>query len=86
MENNYQALLNSLEKDLRFNRFSKVDNYLKNVSVIDLEAIDILVVLTITSYGKDHLPSRSIFLEQAESALKIKLGAERAENLLKNRR
>jgi hypothetical protein len=75
-----------LEDHLRHGRFNLVDQYLITVPVSELESSSIIGVLSITFWGKDKLSNRNIFLEQAESILKNRLGVERAENLLKNRR
>jgi len=79
-------LLGWLEKNLREGNFSIIDKYLNDTSVNDLESVDILIILTITFWGKDNLPNRNIFLQRSEHVLKARLGVERGESLLKYRR
>ncbi len=81
-----EDVLEWLEGNLRHGRFDLVDQYLITVPASDLESSSIIGVLSITFWGKENLSNRKMFLEQAESILKIRLGEERAENLLKNRR
>ncbi len=85
-QKNLEDLVCWLEKTLRAGNFDLVDQYLLNVSVIDLESASILAVLNFTSFERKKFMNREMFLEQAESVLKNRLGAERSENLLKNRR
>ncbi len=85
-QKNLENLVAWLEQTLRNGKFTVIDQYLYSVSVCDLETGSILAVLNFTSFEKDKFTNRDCFLEQAESVLKNRLGVERAENLLKNRR
>ncbi len=82
----HQELLGWLEENLRHGNFELVDDYLARDNPERLTEVGMLIVLTITFHGKEHLANRNIFLEKVEPLLKARLGVERAENLLKNRR
>jgi len=85
-QNNLEDLVAWLEVNLRKGKYDLVDLYLLNVSVADLEPSCILAVLNFTSFERDKFKNRVLFLEQAESILKNRLGNDRAESLLKFRR
>lgn len=52
----------------------------------DLDPAGILAVLSITYWGKDKLKNRGKYLARVEPVLVLRLGRERAEHLLENRR
>lgn len=68
-------------------KFEEADAKLKSLDPAGIEdPAELICVLTVTYWAKEHLPSRPAFLHKAEGLLVEKLGAERAERLLKNRR
>lgn len=75
-----------LEEHLRNDDFTFVDNWMTYADLDTLSEASILGALTITFWGKDKLTTRDKFLKRAEYVLKARLGDERAEKLLKNRR
>lgn len=74
------------EEALRLGKFDEVDRMLDDQVVDMLPPAPLLTVLTLTWYGKAHLNRREAFLERAEKSLRERLGDERTENLLRNRR
>lgn len=67
-------------------RFDDADEHLKGLDPDALEPGDVVCVLSATYCVRERLSSRPAFLARAEVVLAEKLGAERAERLLKNRR
>lgn len=79
-------LLDEYESLLYKGEFEEVDRRLTLLDPSSVSTVGILVVLTITYWGKDKLTARDGFLARAEPVMKSRLGEERGENLLKNRR
>lgn len=86
MEEHSYEVFATVEKLLRRGAFDEVDRMLDALDLDALDSTGILSVLTITWHGKAHLTTRDAFLARAEPVLVTRLGAERAERLLKNRR
>lgn len=81
-----QTVLDFVETCCRRGRFEIVDRLLPQLDPSTDAPSVILAVLTITSYGKEHLPNREAFVARCNAGLMTQLGATRAEALLKNRR
>lgn len=75
-----------LEEHLSDGDFTFVDNWLSYADLDALSDVSIIGALSITYWGKENLSRRDGFLKRAEVVLKKRLGEERAERLLKNRR
>lgn len=75
-----------LEEHLSDGDFTFVDNWLAYADLDALSDVSIIGALSITYWGKEDLSRRDGFLKRAEVVLKKRLGEERAERLLKNRR
>lgn len=76
-----------LERFLREGKPEEADQWLMNAKPEELASGSILGALTITCYSsEENLPHRKDFLIKAETVLRERLGDERANNLLKNRR
>lgn len=90
IEANEDAIVEELgdrfEEALRLGKFDEVDRMLDDLVVDAYPPHALLTVITLTWYGKVQLNRRTSFLERAESSLRARLGDERAENLLRNRR
>jgi len=78
----------TLEAMLRAGEYKSVDTWLRTCidAASEPQPAVLLGILTITFYGKPHLKEREAFLQYAQAILIKRLGAERTENLLKNRR
>jgi len=81
-----EGVIALLEEHLSDGDFQFVDNWFNYADLDALAPVSILGALTISYWGKDKLTRRESFLQRAEIVLKEKLGEERAEKLLKNRR
>lgn len=81
-----EDVLSELEFKLRSGCFREVDDLLDLWRPDAMGVPAVLCALTITWHGKDKLTRRQFFLSQAEESLERRLGKERAEHLLKNRR
>jgi hypothetical protein len=83
-----QFILDKLESLLRLGEYAAVDRILQEVNVCKLATSTLLMMLTITFYGKTHLTgSRPDFVARAEGRIRSLLkDDERAERLLVNRR
>ena len=81
-----QHLIDDIEESLRRSRTARVDALLNSLDPEQLSPSVTLAVLTITSYAKTDLLSRTGFLARAEKVLESKLGLERARTLLQRRR
>lgn len=76
----------AFEDKLRAGKWDEVDRMLDDQLVDSLSEATLLTVLTLTWFGKSYLKRRDDFMERAERSLRNRLGDERAENLLRNRR
>jgi hypothetical protein len=79
-------VITDLEHSLRSGNFEWVDLWFDNIDIKKLSEACIIAALTITFYGKNKLVRRDAFLQCAEVILKERLGEDRVEKLLKNRR
>lgn len=80
------ALLEGFELLLREGKFSAVDALLNLLDTDSMFPGELLVVLTITFHGKEHLKIRPTFVTRAEESLALQLGRERAGALMRERR
>jgi hypothetical protein len=81
-----EGVIALLEEHLSDGDFQFVDNWFNYADLDALAPVSIIGALSISYWGKDKLNHREAFLKRAEIVLKEKLGEERAEKLLKNRR
>lgn len=81
-----EEVIELLEEHLSDGDFTFVDGWLDRADLDVLSPTSIIGALSITYWGKKDLTRRDAFLQRAEIVLKDKLGEERAEKLLKNRR
>lgn len=81
-----EMLLGYIEKKLRDGEYAGVDRLLPALEPFKLAPETILTALTITWHAKEFLNERDDFLLRCETALQQKLGKERVEKLLANRR
>jgi len=75
-----------LEEMMRLGRWTEANAYLRKLAPEQMSESEILMVLTITSYGKTRLVERPTFLATSERVLVERLGDERASILLERRR
>lgn len=80
------GLLSWIDLTLSKGDYSSVDEYMGRADPMYMNDVDILQILTITFWEKPRFPSRILFLRTAEKALEFRLGKQRAEALLSNRR
>ncbi len=80
------ATLDYLEKQLSDGCFSTVDEFFVKAEVERLNPSVLVIALSITFHGKQHLTQREQFLDKAEHKIIEALGKDRALELLKNRR
>lgn len=81
-----ERLLARLEQDLRGNELDAVDAILARLDVEKLAPAVLVAALAITVTAKTELPARADFLHRSETALRNRLGADRANALLALRR
>lgn len=81
-----EGVIALLEEHCSDGDFAFVDNWFDHADLDALAPVSIIGALSITFWGKKELTRRDAFLQRAEIVLKDKLGEERAEKLLKNRR
>lgn len=81
-----EGVIALLEEHLSDGDFAFVDNWFDYADLDALSPTSIIGALSISYWGKKELTRRDAFLQRAEVVLKEKLGEERAEKLLKNRR
>lgn len=81
-----EKVIELLEEHLSDGDFAFVDKWFDYADLDLLSDSSIIGALSITFWGKDKLTRRDAFLQRAEIILKKRLGEERAEKLLKNRR
>jgi hypothetical protein len=74
-----------IEQLFRKGKFQVVDQALTYLKVDSIPSEVLLGILTITYHAKEHLPSRSAFLAEAEPILVARLGPQRVNALLKYR-
>lgn len=81
-----EGVIALLEQHLSDGDFAFVDSWFDHADLDALSPTSIIGALSISYWGKKELTRRDAFLQRAEIILKAKLGEERAEKLLKNRR
>ena len=81
-----ENVIELLEEHLSDGDFTFVDSWFDYADLDVLSDVSIVGALSITYWGKENLSRRDAFLKRAEVVLKARLGEERAERLLKNRR
>jgi hypothetical protein len=81
-----QRLLARLDGELRAARFENVDELLASLDVTLVGSSVLLTALSITSYARERLRARALFLARAEAQLRRSLGDARARALLAHRR
>lgn len=75
-----------MERLLREDNFSEVDEVLKAYEVDRLQPATLLGVLTLTWHAKGQLSAREDFLARSEASMTTRLGSDRTQALLKLRR
>lgn len=78
--------LSLIERLLREEKLSEVDQVLSAYEVDLLQPATLLGVITLTRYAKEHLTARENFVARSEVSMTARLGSERTQALLKNRR
>lgn len=81
-----QALFDGFEHLLHAGMFDSANALLFMLDVATMTPTEILLVLTITFYGKSKMSARPWFVHRAEEALTAKLGEQRAKALMEYRR
>lgn len=81
-----QIAFEETERLLSSRRFAEIDAMLDALEPEKLLPEVIIAVLMLTRFEKDKIRRRISFLDRAQSSLRDRLGAERAERLLASRR
>lgn len=80
------AVLELIDRTLDEGGFAALDRLIAELAPSELSTRCLIAVLNGTYPARDRLPSRAAFVDVVDMELRLRLGDERAERLMKARR